>query len=154
MVSAKTIGVLLAGLVLGTLALAPSARGDNQMERRRQEVKLELLRERARIIREDPDAVSVKERADGLERELAQLVDSKPEIKRLRAKTGQESKLELLRERARIIREDPAAVALKERIDGLALELARFVDNQPGIRRLQAELEAVEKVLERQADNR
>ncbi len=151
MVSAKTIGVLLAGLVLGALALAPAARGDNQMERRRQELKLELLRERARIIREHPDAVSVKERADGLQRELARLVDGKPAIQRLLAKAGQDSSLELLRERARIIREDPAAVALKERVDALELDLARFVDSQPGIRRLQAELAAVEKVLERQA---
>lgn len=63
----------------------------------------------------------------------------------------QELKLELLRERARIIREEPAATALKERIEVLQLDLAKLVDSQPNIQRLQAELAAVEQILERQA---
>ena len=63
----------------------------------------------------------------------------------------QELKLELLRERARIIREEPAAAALKERIEVLQLDLAKLVDSQPSVLRLQAELDAVEQIIERQA---
>lgn len=63
----------------------------------------------------------------------------------------QELKLELLLERARIIREVPEAAALKERIDTLQLDLARLVDRQPSVQRLQEDLAAVEQVIERQA---
>ena len=101
MAMAKTTYLLIAVLVTGTLLLAQTARNDGQMDRRRQELKLELLRERARIIREDPDAI-----------------------------------------------------ALKDRIEALQLDLARLVDGKPGVQRLQAELGAVEKVLQRQAENR
>ncbi len=66
----------------------------------------------------------------------------------------QELKLELLRERARIIREEPAAAALKERIEVLQLDLAKLVDSQPSVQRLQAELAAVEQIIERQARGR
>lgn len=101
MAIARTTFLLVVCLAMATLVLAQNTRNDGQMDRRRQELKLELLRERARIIREDPDAM-----------------------------------------------------ALKDRIEALQLDLARLVDSKPGIQRLQAELGAVEKVLQRQAENR
>lgn len=98
----KTTALALAALTaLGALGWAQANRGDGQTERRRQELKLELLRERARIIREEP-----------------------------------------------------AAAALKERIEVLQLDLAKLVDSQPSVQRLQAELAAVEQILERQARGR
>jgi len=146
-------GLLAALLALSMVAAAQSDRRNVQMERRRQELKLELLRERARIIRDDPDAASLRGRIKTLQAKLGRLVDDKPTVQRL-VRQGQRRRLELLRERARIIRDDPIAAKLREQVEKSQLELGRLVDAEPAVQRLRAELAAVEKVLKREPRRR
>jgi hypothetical protein len=94
----KKICLAAGSLALLAAAVAQTSRTVGQMERRRQELKLELLRERARIIREDPDAASLKARIERLQLELAQVVDAKPSIKRIRAELAAVEKV-LVREK-------------------------------------------------------
>jgi len=149
----RRAGLLAALLALSMVAAAQSDRRNVQMERRRQELKLALLRERARIIRDDPDAASLRGRIETLQAKLGRLVDDKPTVQRL-VRQGQGRRLELLRERARIIRDDPIAVGLREQVEKSQLELGRLVDAEPAVQRLRAELAAVEKVLKREPRRR
>ena len=81
----RKTGILLAFLALLTGAVAQTARRNGEMERRRQELKLELLRERARILREDPEAAAIRGRIEQLQLELSRVVNAKPSVQRLRA---------------------------------------------------------------------
>jgi hypothetical protein len=87
-----------ASLALLAATVAQTNQTVGQMERRRQELKLELLRERARIIREDPDAARLKEQIERLQLELAQLVDKQSSVKRIKAELAAVQKV-LVRER-------------------------------------------------------
>ncbi|MBT3289183.1 MAG: hypothetical protein HN380_17705 [Victivallales bacterium] len=149
----RRAGLPAALLALLTVAAAQTDRRNVQMERRRQELKLELLRERARIIRDDPDAASLRGRIEALQAKLGRLVDDKPAVRRL-VQQGKGRRLELLRERARIIRDDPIAARLREQVEKSQLELGRLVDAEPAVQRLRAELAAVEKVLKREPRSR
>ena len=149
----RRAGLAAALLALLTVAAAQTDRRNVQMERRRQELKLELLRERARIIRDDPDAASLRGRIEALQAKLGRLVDDKPAVRRL-VQQGTGRRLELLRERARIIRDDPVAARLREQVEKSQLELGRLVDAEPAVQRLRAELAAVEKVLKREPRSR
>ncbi|MBT7166254.1 MAG: hypothetical protein HN849_03810 [Victivallales bacterium] len=149
----RRAGLAAALLALLTVAAAQTDRRNVQMERRRQELKLELLRERARIIRDDPDAASLRGRIEALQAKLGRLVDDKPAVRRL-VQQGKGRRLELLRERARIIRDDPIAARLREQVEKSQLELGRLVDAEPAVQRLRAELAAVEKVLKREPRSR
>ena len=149
----RRAGLPAALFALLTVAAAQTDRRNVQMERRRQELKLELLRERARIIRDDPDAASLRGRIEALQAKLGRLVDDKPAVRRL-VQQGKGRRLELLRERARIIRDDPIAARLREQVEKSQLELGRLVDAEPAVQRLRAELAAVEKVLKREPRSR
>lgn len=78
--------VLLA-LVSVVLALAgaPAAEGLEALKQRSQEVRLQLAAEKARVLREDSDAVALRGQIEKLYRELDQLVSSKPAVARLQA---------------------------------------------------------------------
>jgi hypothetical protein len=77
------LALFAAALTVFGVAVGQTQQTIGQLERRRQELKLELLRERARIIREDVDATTLKQRIEALQLELGRLVDSKPSVKRI-----------------------------------------------------------------------
>jgi len=53
--------------------------------------------------------------------------------------------------RARVLREDPEAAALRERIEGLYRDLDRLVSSRPAVARLEAELKRLDGALQAQA---
>ncbi len=63
----------------------------------------------------------------------------------------QELRLQLAAERARILREDPEAVALRRQIEKLYRDLDRVVSSRPAVARLQADLARLEQTLKTQA---
>ncbi len=60
----------------------------------------------------------------------------------------QETHLQWVAARARVLREDPEAVALRERIEGLYRELDRLVSSRPAVARLEAELKRLDGALQ------
>jgi hypothetical protein len=59
----------------------------------------------------------------------------------------QEVRLQLAAEKARILREDAGAVALREQIERLYRDLDRLVSAKPTVARLQADLSRLEEAL-------
>ncbi len=67
------------------LTVARAADGIEALRQRRQEVRLQLAAEKARVLREDNDAVALRGQIEKLYRELDHLVSSKPAVARLQA---------------------------------------------------------------------
>ena len=68
-------------------------------------------------------------------------------------KRRQELRVQLLRERVLLLRQDPEAMELHQRIQRLYRELDAVLAAKPSIRKLQAELRTIEKSLETSARN-
>ena len=70
-------------------------------------------------------------------------------LETLRARS-QDVRLQLAAEKARILREDAAAIALREQIERLYRDLDRLISAKPTVARLQADLERLEEALKAQ----
>lgn len=77
--------LLVLAVVLLALAALSAAEGTEALKQRRQEVRLQLAAEKARVLREDSEAMALREQIEKLYRELDRLVASKPTITRLQA---------------------------------------------------------------------
>jgi hypothetical protein len=81
-------GALILWCVAGgalVLAAASSPAGLEALRQRSQEVRLQLAAEKARVLREEADAVVLREQIEKLYRELDHVVSSKPTVARLQA---------------------------------------------------------------------
>ncbi len=89
-VTMRVVGVLwvAAAAGLGLAAGGAAAEGMEALRQRHQEVRLQLAAEKARILREDPDAIALREQIEKLYRELDRLVSAKPAVARLQADLG------------------------------------------------------------------
>jgi chromosome segregation ATPase len=67
------------------LAATYAAEGVETLKARCQELRLQLAAEKARILREDTEAVALREQIEKLYRELDRLVSAKPTVARLQA---------------------------------------------------------------------
>lgn len=67
------------------LTVARAAEGIEALRQRRQELRLQLAAEKARVLREDSDAVALRAQIEKLYRELDHLVSNKPAVARLQA---------------------------------------------------------------------
>ena len=63
----------------------------------------------------------------------------------------QDLELQLVAEKARLLREDPEAMALGDRIDELYQQLDRLFSNRPSVQQLGAELAKVDEALKASA---
>lgn len=84
--------------------------------------------------------------AASLELGVAQAAES-PETLKAR---GQELRLQLAAEKARILREDPEASALRRQIEKLYRDLDRLVSAKPTVARLQTDLARLEEAAKAQ----
>lgn len=75
-------GCLALVACLVALAVEP-AEGAAALQRRRQELRLQLAAERARLMREDPEAAALRERIERLYIQLDAVLQSKPTVQRL-----------------------------------------------------------------------
>jgi len=80
--------LLAAAAILGLAAAGAATEGLEALRQRSQEVRLQLAAEKARILREDPEAVALREQIEKLYRELDRLVSAKPAVARLQADLG------------------------------------------------------------------
>jgi hypothetical protein len=76
--------LLTAGALLA-LAAGSAATGLEALKQRSQELRLQLAAEKARVLREDGEAVVLREQIERLYRDLDRLVSSKPTVVRLQA---------------------------------------------------------------------
>ena len=77
------LGLMASALL--ALAGARAAEGIEALRQRSQEVRLQLAAEKARVLREDSDAVAPRGQIEKLYRDLDQLVSAKPAVARLQA---------------------------------------------------------------------
>ena len=87
-------GVVLATMLLFVWPAAESraaAKKDtgSVLRQRRRELEMQLLRERARILREDPEAIALQEKIQRLYQHLDQLLAQKPAVRQLQADINQ-----------------------------------------------------------------